>query len=819
MDLTGQVLAHYRLVAKLGEGGMGSVYRAEDVRLGRHIALKLLPPQSAMDAKVRERFLAEARAVSALEHPHICMLYEFDDRGEQPFLAMQLVEGETLKHAILRGPLEEARVREVLAAVGGALDAAHARGIVHRDVKSDNILLGREGAIKLTDFGIARLAERTGLTATTTILGTATYMAPEQILGEPATPMSDQFALAVVAYECLTGVLPFDGAQMAAVFYAIVNAEPAPVSSRRPDLDPAWEAALARAMAKAPGERFASMGEFVRALGGGSASPSTGMGAATGAFAAPAPAAVAPPAQVLPPAASITLPHMVGAPWKTGEARPEATASSVAVLPFVNQSGNSESDYFCEGIGDDIRTDLSKIPGLQVPSSHAVARYRGERPEAARVAAELNVRSVVAGTVRRAKDRVRINVELTDAATGYLTWAERFDRTLDDVFEVQEEIVHAIVTALRGALTPHEAAELLRERPTEVAAYDLYLRGRDFYRRYTREDNRRALECFEQAVAVDEGYALAWAGIADCCAQMNDKDWDKDPALLDRGYAAARRAVELDPKLAEGHKAEALIWRVRRDRMRSVDALHRALAANPTFIPALINLGHELLIDGDFSGGERALRRAIAADSAYGFSYIMLALVAIYTRRYGEAVQLCHRAQVAGESPFFATYAHALRAQAYLESGDAANAAREVQAGRAASLPDGILTAVEGMIAAATGDAATADASIEKLLDHPPGESSGCELAACTAGRRGRAAEVVRFLEAAERIDPRHPASWRISPSLSPIRDEPVFVDFIGERGRQLVWPTQAPPLPEEERANFYVYREESARPRPDAMP
>ncbi len=778
---------------------MGAVYRAEDLRLGRHVALKLLPAARARDAQARARFQSEARAVSALEHPHICLLYEFDEAEGQLFLAMQLVDGETLKQALQRGPLPEPRTRDIVTAVASALAAAHVRGIIHRDVKSENILLGRDGAIKLTDFGVARLAEVAGLTSASTVIGTPSYLAPEQVTGLRITPAADQFSLAVVAYECLTGALPFVADTVAAVFHAVLNLEPAPPSRQRAGIAPAWDGVLQRALAKTPEHRFESVEAFARAV------------AAT---AWPAPAAGATPGGGEDRVATTagTAAPSGGAGVRAAPA-PATAIRSLAVLYFENLSRDPESDYFCAGITEDILTDLSKIPDLRVASRNAVSRYRGQSVEVSRVAAELGVGAVLEGGVRRSGDRVRITAQLVNAYDGFQLWAERYDRTLEDVFAVQEGIAHAIATALRGALTPAEVAEIRRGRPREVEAYDLYLRGRELYRRYTPADNRRALELFEQAVQVDPHYALAWSGIADCCAQVSDKQWDRDPGWQERGFAAARRAIDLDPRLAEGHKAEALLWHTRRDPERATAALGRALEADPRFIPALINLGHEQLSAGDFAGAERTFRRAVEVDPAYGFGHLMLALVLHYTRRYAAAIEASHRAQNAGASPFYTTYCYPLRAHAWVELGRFEAAEHELTGGRAAGAPAPILKAAEALIAARLGRGVRARSLLGELEAGLPGESYGCELAAAAAGVLGEAAQAARLLQAAERIDQRHWAYWRVSPDLAPVRESAEFTACLGKRGRRMVWPSEAPPLDPRERAQYADYGEASGLP------
>ena len=416
MSLEGSQISHYRVLAKLGQGSFGTVYSAEDLKLGRHVALKVLSAASAADSRARERFRAEARVVAALEHPHICTLYELVEHDAQPLIAMQLVKGEDLKRALARGPLTEDRARQIVQAVASALAATHARGVIHRDVKSENILLGRDGSIKLCDFGVARLAETAGRTTVGTTVGTPAYMAPEQIGGRDAGEAADQFALAVVAYEGLTGELPFPGDSVAAQLYAILNANPRPPSRLRPGLSPGWDTLLGRALAKEPSQRFDSMEEFARAVA--STAPATSRAAA----------------------------------GRPSGGRPPG-ARSLAVLYFDNLSNDPDSDYFCAGITEDILTDLSSVPGLRVASRHATERYRGQSVDIPRVAGELGVEAVLEGSVRRAGNRLRISAQLINAADGFHLWAERYDRTLEDVFAVQEDISRSIAAALRGTLT------------------------------------------------------------------------------------------------------------------------------------------------------------------------------------------------------------------------------------------------------------------------------------------------------------------------------------------------------------------------------
>jgi non-specific serine/threonine protein kinase len=779
MTRAGLQLSHYRLLDKLGEGTMGAVYRAEDVRLGRRVALKLLSAEAVADPHARERMLAEARAVSALEHPHICLLYEFDEAEGQPFLAMQLVEGETLRLAIARGPLTEARTREVIAAVAQALSAAHARGIVHRDVKPENVLLGADGSIKLSDFGIARLGHGAGLTATGAVMGTPSYLSPEQVGGAEANEASDQFSLAVVAYECLTGTLPFAGDSLAALLYAVANRDPTPPSRHRPGLDPAWDGVLSRALAKEPRRRYPSVRAFAEAV--------ARVGAGDRATAAPA-----------------------------------ASGPSLAVLYFENLSADPDSDYFCAGITEDILTDLSKIAGLRVASRNAVARLRGQPVDISRAAAELGVATVLEGSVRRAGNRVRISAQLINAGDGFHLWAERYDRDLDDVFAVQEDIARSIAQALRGALTPKEAAALQQGRPAAAAAYDLYLRGRELYYRYTPEDNRRALECFERAVEVEPSYALAWAGTADSCGQFWDKGWDRDPAWIERGLRAAERAVELRPDLPGAYKALALVEEVRGEPDRAVAALRRALAVDPNFYPALTNLSGPLEEAGDLAGAERTVRRALVADPEGAFAHFLLTVYLFHARRYAECIQRTYSVQKTGRGPFYQLMAQIWRVLAYAHQGDTGTAAHELGAAKQTGLPPETCEAAESFLACVAGDHERARRGLQRLLGGAGDEPLLRWLMVEIAARLGEAGTTARLLREAEasRFDwARAFAVARIRRGFSAIRDAPEFRAWIGERGRRLVWPLEAPPLPPEDRAQFTDYSEASGLPQGDEIP
>jgi len=389
------------------------------------------------------------------------------------------------------------------------------------------------------------------------------------------------------------------------------------------------------------------------------------------------------------------------------------------------------------------------------------------------------------------------------------------------VFAVQEDIARAIAAALRGALTPQEAAELHRDRPAAATAYDLYLKGRGHYRQYTHEENLRALECFDQAVALDPTYALAWAGIADACGQMHDKAYDMDPEWIERGAAAARRAIELGPRIPEGHKAHALIEVVRGNREEAMRALRQALAVDPRFTPALSNLGLSLELEGDLAGAERCIRRAIELDPADAYLGFMLAVTLSESRRFEECIQETHRFQSLGTGSFHQTAAHWERVHALACLGDLDAARRELEEARKAGLGALDCEAIETFLVAVAGEAGRTRDGVRRLSGRIGGFIGPWFLAAAAAAI-GDAAGAVRLLAGAEEAGiewARIHAVLRVRPWVERIHDSAEFRAWIGERGQRIVWPLEAPPLTAEQRARFTDYSEASGLPQGDGIP
>jgi non-specific serine/threonine protein kinase len=517
--MIGRTISHYRIAEKLGEGGMGEVYLAEDTELNRKVALKFLPSQYASDKGLKERFKREAQAAAVLNHPNIITVYEVSEYENRPFIAMEYVEGRSLKDLIVGKDLSIGKTADIAIQICEGLAVAHQSGIMHRDIKPQNILMGKDGRVRICDFGLAKAKRDVTLTQAGSTVGTVAYMSPEQARGETADHRTDIWSLGVVLYEMLTGRLPFRGEYDQAVIHSILNADPAPMTGLPPEMCAKLELIVDKALAKSSDSRYGSAGEILAHLKSLREELETG--------------------------ATKTV---------CVEGKP---SPSIAVLPFRDMSAQKDQEYFCEGMAEELINAFVKVEGLRVVARTSSFSFRGKDIDIRDIGKALNVETILEGSVRKAGNRLRITAQLVKAADGCHVWSEKYDRDLEDIFSIQDEIAQNIAQALEVQLSGKEK-RALKVRPTKnLDAYQAYLRGLDYAGRpdYSEEDFQLAIQMFERAVELDPDFALAYADLSRVHSALYFHGHDRTKDRLARAREAVDRALELQPDLPDAHLA------------------------------------------------------------------------------------------------------------------------------------------------------------------------------------------------------------------------------------------------------------------------
>jgi serine/threonine protein kinase/tetratricopeptide (TPR) repeat protein len=551
--MIGRIISHYRILEKIGEGGMGVIYKAEDTSLKRIVALKFLPPHALKSQKDRERFVREAQAAGSFDHPNICTIHEIDEVDGQTFIAMAYVEGHDLAKKIQRGPLKLDDAVNTAIQVAEGLSEAHARSIIHRDIKSTNVIITPKGIAKVMDFGIAKLPEKTRLTRADGAIGTIAYMSPEQARGGNADRRSDIWSLGVLLYEMIAGSLPFESEHEQAMTYLIMNEDPQPLTGVRTGVPLELERIVKKAMAKSSGERYQHLADMIvdlkavsrKIAGDTAAAPRRSRRSRPG-------------VKVLVPI-GVLLVLLVFFGKQYFSPSSSMAINSIAVLPLDNLSTDPEQEFFADGMTDALILGLAQIGTLRVISRTSAMHYKDSRKTLPQIAQELDVDAILEGSVMRSGDRVQITAQLIYASTDEHLWADKYESDLGDVLKLQADVARSIANRIALTLTPEEQTRLSGARSVAPAALEAYMRGRFHWNKRTPRDIVKGLEHFESAVAIEPDFALAYVGIAESYNLCVSYQIMPVQEAVPKAKQAAQRALQLDGSLGEAHSAIASI--------------------------------------------------------------------------------------------------------------------------------------------------------------------------------------------------------------------------------------------------------------------
>jgi len=738
--MIGKTISHYRILTTLGQGGMGIVYKAEDTRLGRIVALKFVPETLASDRVAVERFLREARTVSALNHPNICTLHDIDEVAGQPFLVMEYLEGQDLRERIRSKPMSLSEILDVSIQIVDALEAAHNKGIIHRDIKPANIFVmgpasGRAGHVKIMDFGLAKVARRPvdasasqaptrvlddHITNPGSTLGTVAYMSPEQACGEELDARSDLFSFGDVLYEMCTGVTPFQSESTALTFVHILQMAPAPPTRYRPDLPPEIERIILKALEKGRDMRYQTASDIradlkrlrrdsdsSRAMASAAMLASTG-GPSVAARAQPAdatvslpatpsrpmPASAAPPAGPAAPSPS-SAEYIVGGLKRNRRtvivalgivalaaaaggyfALREGPLNSLAVLPFVNVGQDPNNEYLSDGITESIINSLSQLPKLSVRSFSAVVHYKNKETSPQDAGRELKASAVLTGRLVHRGDEFAISVELVDVRGNRQIWGSQYTSKVADLLTVQQQISREISENLRLQLSGQEAQRLSRRTTQDTEAYQLYLQGRYQWNKRTLEGLQQSIDYFQQAIEKDPGYALAYAGQADAYALLADFNVLPAREVLPKVQTAAAKALSLDDGLAEAHTSLAWTKFHNWDWAGAETEFKRAIELNPSYTTAHAWYGEYLMVTGRFDLAHTEMIRADELNPLSAVLNLALGYRSYYAHQYPQAIQQLQKT-LSMDSKFVPALVYLGRA--YEQSGSSERAITELK--------------------------------------------------------------------------------------------------------------------------------------------
>ena len=700
--MLGKTILHYHIIEELGRGGMGVVYNARDTKLDRTVALKFLPRHISINSEERERFKIEAKAAAALNHPNIATIFAIEETEDEMFIVMEFIDGTELKDKIKSGSITIDAAIKIASQIAEGLNAAHQKGIVHRDIKSSNIMITKDGNVKIMDFGLAKIKGGTELTKIGTTLGTTAYMSPEQAKGEEVDHRTDIWSFGVVFYEMLTGELPFAGDYDAAIIYNLLNEEPASIQQFRPDIPKRLQVLISELLEKDKEKRLSSPDKIIDIIN--------------------------------------------KQPPKSSENR---EGKSIAVLYFENMSPDKENEYFCAGITEDIIIDLSKIHELKVIPRTDVLPFRTQEVNSRKVGDILGVTHILEGSVRKAGQQIRVTAQLIDIQTGFQIWADRYDRLLEDIFELQVELSQKIAEALNVSLSESEKVSLTQKSTEDLRAYDFYMRGRELLLSWSKKNNESAIKMFEHAISIDPKYSLAYVALAEAYSYQYIF-YEGNQKWLGKIIDANQKALALDPDLDEVEIAKGLV------------------------------LYHQKR----FPEAKKTFEKFIQKNKDNYTAYYWLGVLAEMTREYDDALKYFHRAakiKPYSEEPWLhidLTYRRKGDVKLALAAG---KKLLEIVEGKLnINAKDAIALSRAAVYKARFGDKISASNDIKRVLEIAPNDGLALYNCACTHAQLGNKDEAFELLRKAIGIGYKNIIEWiENDPDFETYRDDPKFIEIL----------------------------------------